>query len=148
MDLTTSNPLAHVQPTIEQIMELQQAIGELPQVELPLFHHFTDHAYARELHIPAGVAIVGKMHRTHHFLIVASGHISVTTGEGQEDVIGPKVIITTPGTKRAIYAHTDAVLITCHVTDETDLDKIEAAVIMPDPVLPGAEPLALEEDSP
>lgn len=145
---TSLNPIAHVQPTIEQIMELQQAIGEMPQVELDLFHHFADHAYARELHIPAGVALVGKMHRTQHFLIVASGHISVTTSEGQEEIVGPKVVITEPGTKRAIYAFTDAVLVTVHVTDETDLDKIEAIVIQPDPELPAPAPLQIEGESP
>lgn len=126
------NPIAHVQPTIEQIRELQQVIGDMPQVELPLFHHFANNAYARELHIRAGVAIVGKMHRTQHFLIVAAGHISVTTSEGQEDIVGPRVIVTQPGTKRAIYAFTDAVLITTHVTTETDLDEIEHAIIVPE----------------
>lgn len=141
---TELNPLSHVKPTIEQIMALQAAMAEMPQAEMDLFHHFADGAYARELHIPAGVAIVGKMHRTQHFLIVASGHISVTTSAGQEDIIGPKVIITEPGTKRAIYAFTDAVLITVHVTDETDLAKIEDHVIQPDPVLPGVEPLQIE----
>lgn len=140
----TQNPLAHVKPTIEQIMALQATMAEMPQVEMDLFHHFAAGAYARELHIPAGVAIVGKMHRTQHFLIIASGRISVTTSAGQEDITGPRVVITEPGTKRAIYAHTAAVLITVHVTDETDLDMIESHVIQPDPVLPGVDPLQIE----
>ena len=138
------NPLAHVKPTIEQIMGLQAAMAEYPQVELDLFHHFAAGVYARELHIPSGVGIVGKMHRTQHFLVVASGSISVTTSAGQEDITGPRVVITEPGTKRAIYAYTDAVLFTFHVTDETDLGKIEEIVIQPDPVLPGVEPLQIE----
>lgn len=147
MDMT-ENPLFRVKPTIGQIMALQATMAEMPQVELELFHHFAAGAYARELHMPAGVAVVGKMHRTQHFLIVASGHISVTTSAGQEDMVGPRVVITEPGTKRAIYAHTDAVLITFHVTDETDLEKIEAHVIQPDPVLPGIEPLQIEGEAP
>lgn len=144
---TALNPLASVKPSIEQIMSLQSAIAEMPQVELNLFHHFAEGQYARELHIPAGVGLVGKMHRTQHFLILAAGHISVTTSEGQEEIVGPKVIVTEPGTKRAIYAFTDAVLITTHVTDETDLEKIEAHVIQPDPELPGLMPLQIEGDA-
>lgn len=141
---TTESPLSRIKPTIEQIMALQATMAKMPQVEMGLFHHFASGAYARELHMKAGDAIVGKMHKTQHFLIVATGRISVTTSAGQEDIIGPKVIVTEPGTKRAIYAHTDAVLVTFHVTDETDLGKIEAQVIQPDPVLPGVAPLQIE----
>ena len=36
-----------------------------------------------------------------------------------------------PGTKRAVYAHPDVVWTTIHLTNETDLDKIEAEVIAP-----------------
>lgn len=147
MDMT-ENPLSRIKPTIGQIMALQAEIAKRPQKHFPVLHHFADGAYARELHMDAGDTVVGKMHRTQHFLIVASGHISVTTSAGQEDIVGPRVVITEPGTKRAIYAHTDAVLITFHVTDETDLEKIEAHVIQPDPVLPGIEPLQIEGEGP
>ena len=38
-----------------------------------------------------------------------------------------------PGTKRVTLAVTDAIGITIHRTDKTDLDEIEAELIEPDP---------------
>ena len=37
-------------------------------VELETKHHFSDGLYARELFIPAGVCLVGALHKTTHLL--------------------------------------------------------------------------------
>ena len=77
--------------------------------------------------------VVGKIHRREHLYIVASGTVTIA-GEGyRETVTGPKVFVSQPGTKRAVYAHTDATTMTVHRTDEKDLDKIEAELIEEDP---------------
>lgn len=81
--------------------------------------------------MPAGTLLVGKRHRHRHALIV-TGHVTVRTERGMVELKGTHVIDSLPGMKRAIYAHADSVLITTHLTNETDLDKIEAFVIMPD----------------
>lgn len=43
------------------------------------------------------------------------------------------VIESQPGTKRVTLALTDAIGITIHKTDKTDLDEIEADLIEPEP---------------
>lgn len=88
--------------------------------------------YCRELFRPADTLIVGKCHRREHLYVVLSGTVTIA-GEGyKETVTGPKVFVSKPGTKRAVYAHTDATTMTVHRTAETDLDKIEAELIEED----------------
>lgn len=88
--------------------------------------------YCRELFRPADTLIVGKVHRREHLYIIASGTVTIAGDGYRETVTGPKVFVSKPGTKRAVYAHTDATTMTVHRTDETDLEKIEAQLIEED----------------
>jgi hypothetical protein len=129
-------------PSLDQIYTLQRAIGELPQVDLPLLHHFSKGVYARSIFIPKDTVAVGKMHGTEHLLIMARGDIDIMTSEGMQRLRGFNVINSLPGIKRAVRAYEDTILTTIHLTDETDLDKIEAEVIVPDQLT------AIEGDAP
>lgn len=118
-------------PALAHILRLQDAMLQQPQVDLPVEHTFLPGQYIRTLRMPGGSLVVGKRHRHRHALIV-TGHVTVRTENGMVELQGTHIIDSLPGMKRAIYAHADSVLITTHLTDETDLDKIEAYVIMPD----------------
>lgn len=119
------------EPSLADICQLQAAMQQMPQVELPVEHAFLPGQYVRTLRMPAGSMVVGKRHRHRHLLVV-SGHVTVRTEDGMVELIGTHVVDSMPGMKRAIYAHADSVLITTHLTEETDLERIEAYVIMPD----------------
>lgn len=113
-----------------KLYALQAAAGNLPEVDMPLQHVFAPGAYARTIFIPAGSVIVGKIHKHQHLNILSMGHVTVfTEGGGEEDLHGPLTMVSPPGTKRAVLAHTDTVWTTIHLTNETDLDKIEEHVI-------------------
>lgn len=117
-------------PARAKLYALQAAVGTLPGVEMPLQHVFAPGAYARTIFIPAGSVIVGKIHKHQHLNILSMGHVTVyTEGGGEEDLHGPLTMVSPPGTKRAVYAHTDTVWTTIHLTNETDLEKIEEHVI-------------------
>ena len=118
-------------PSLADICALQQAMAEMPQHEFTVEHTFLPGQYLRKLLMPAGTAVVGKRHRHRHALIV-TGHVTIRTEQGMVELQGTHVIDSMPGMKRAIFAHADSVLITTHLTDETDLDRIEAFVVMPD----------------
>ena len=118
--------------TRKSIDELQAAAAKLPQVELETDHFFADGMYCRSLFRAADTLIVGKVHKAEHFYIIASGTVTIAGDGYRETVTGPKVFVSKPGTKRAVYAHTDATTMTVHRTDETDLDKIEAELIEED----------------
>lgn len=47
------------------------------------------------------------------------------------DIEAPYTFVSEPGTKRAVLALEDTLWTTVHVTDETDLEKIEEYVIAP-----------------
>lgn len=93
--------------------------------ELPLKHHICNGVYARELFIPAGTVLTGRIHKTKHISIVQQGDISVMTEEGMKRMQAPTVIQSDVGMKRAGYAHTDTIWITIHPTNLTDIEEIE-----------------------
>lgn len=118
--------------TLDSIQRLQDAAAKLPQIELKTEHFFLPGVYCRSVFRPADTLIVGKIHKKSHLYIVASGEVTVIGNGVKERIIGPRVIVSAPGTKRAVYSHTEATCMTVHRTDETDLDKIEAELIEPD----------------
>ena len=115
-----------------KIMAIQAAIAQQPQIEFPVKHHFAPGAYGREILLFAGPVVVGKIHRHAHVNVISQGRCTVyTEGDGLIELQAPATFVSKPGTKRVVFAHTDVVWTTVHVTDETDLAKIEAAVIAP-----------------
>ena len=100
---------------------------------LPLIHTFAEGCYVREIFIPAGSFLTGKIHKHAHPNFLMQGKVIVVTEQGGRAYLeAPLSMISHAGTKRAIYALTDTIWITVHVTQETDLDKIEDYVIAKD----------------
>jgi hypothetical protein len=114
------------------ILALQENLATYPQIDPPLKHHFAEGSYGREIFIPAGSMVIGKIHRHSHVNVISMGRVFVATEFDSLVLEAPYTFVSMPGTKRAVYAITDTVWTTIHVTDETDLQKIEDAVIAPD----------------
>lgn len=137
----------------EQIVRLEEEMraalgrGDLsPVPDCTTTHYFADDLYARELFIPKGTLLTGKIHRTTHLNIISKGEISVMTEEGVKRLKAPCTIVSKPGMKRVGYAHEDTVWTTIHGTEETDLEVLEQKLISPsyDDLLPAGECPALE----
>lgn len=114
------------------VQALQDAMTEMPQYEPPTEHLFHGGMYCRQVWRPAGCTIVGKVHKKEHFYVVVSGTICVTTDDGVQTVTGPKVLCSTPGTKRAVYAITDALCMTFHAVDAQTVEQAEDELVEPD----------------
>lgn len=96
----------------------------------PLTHSFASGMYVREIFLPAGVIVVGKIHKHDHPNFLMKGKVSVFTESGGVEVItAPKSMISPAGTKRVVYAHEDTVWVTVHKTDSQDLAEIEEETI-------------------
>lgn len=108
---------------------LEQYLKEMPQIQLEVKHHFSKGVYARELHIPAGVTLVGEIHKFKNLNILSKGKMLVTTEEGTQEVEAPFTVVSPAGTKRAAYTLTECVWTTVHGTDETDIGTIEDTFI-------------------
>ena len=106
-----------------------------------LKHYFTPKdekygccTYAREMTIPKGTLIIGKIHRHQHLNFIARGKVIVFTEFGQKYLTGPCTFVSEVGLKRAVYAEEDTLWTTVHMTEhvgEDNLDKIEDEVIAP-----------------
>jgi len=111
------------------IYKAQDLMLQMPQAETVVTDHFADGLYARELFIPAGVCLVGALHKTNHIFTVSQGECYAVTHEGKEHIVAPYTGQTRPGMKRVIYALTDTVWTTYHPTDETNPEKIAAQIL-------------------
>lgn len=118
----------------DTVMRLQEHLLEHANQteECPVRHFFSNGVYARELTIPKGFVLVGKIHRYPHLNIISKGRIRVSTEAGVQEIEAPYTFVGTPGVKRAGYALEDTVWTTIHATEETDLEKIEAVMIVKD----------------
>lgn len=132
--------LQHRYDVNDRIAEIEAAVRELPgavtgaEVDTlcPVTHSFADGCYIREMRCPAGVLAVTKLHKTNHPFFVLEGECSVLTENRVERIKAPYHGITKAGTKRVVFTHTAVRWVAVHVTDETDLDEIEAGVIATD----------------
>jgi hypothetical protein len=122
----------------QAIMAIQGKISQMPGAIFgdnpicPLKHTFVDGAYVREMFAPKGMLIVTKIHKITHPYFILKGEVSVLTEEGVVRLKAPYSGITKAGTKRIVYVHEDTIWITVHVTNETDIAKIEEQVIAKD----------------
>ena len=127
-------PIAPLAPTMRQLLALEAALLDRPEhlLELPVTNYFSDGVYARELFIPKGTVLTGKIHKRTNLNIMIAGELLVSTETGMQRVRAPFVVVSPPGTKRVAYAVEDTRWITIHGTHETDLDVIEQTFIAQD----------------
>ena len=118
--------------TREAIFKLQDALSTLPQVEIETRHYWADGVYCREMVMPEGTVVIGKVHKREHFFMVTKGRIRLAGNGETRDVEAPAVIVAQPGSKRAIIALTDSACANIHRTFETDLEAIEREFLEPD----------------
>lgn len=128
---TTPVALPHV-PSLETIQAFEKELLKLPQHDFEVRHHFADGIYSRELVIPAGCVLTGKIHRTEHMNFLIKGEITVWTEDGMKRLKAPVILVSRPGTKRVGYAHEETIWVTVHGTHETDLERLEAELIEPE----------------
>lgn len=126
--------------TREKLLALERVIAACPDAfhgdssSCPLKHSFANGIYMREIFIPKGTVLTGKIHRHAHPNVLLKGEVRVFTEDGGlEHYVAPMAMISTAGTKRAVLALEDTVWLTFHsVGEERDLGKIEEIVIAPD----------------
>ena len=118
----------------QKVETLQQELSKLPQYEPQTKHYFHGGMYCREVFRHAGVLVVGAVHKKEHFYLIVSGTVAITDGEGNvQEVTGPHLFQSKPGTKRAVYAVTDALCMTFHAIEATSVEEAEAELVEVEP---------------
>lgn len=113
------------------IIRLAQTMLALPNEEKREFevkHTFLNGMYMRELFIPKGSLLIGKIHKIPCMNIVSKGDISVLTETGSARVKAGFTVSSPAGIQKVGYAHEDTIFVNVFRTDETDIEKIEDAV--------------------
>jgi|Deesub1362B_J571_1020462.scaffolds.fasta_scaffold11400_1 hypothetical protein len=109
----------------DYIQSLPENLGENPY---PLFHVFADGVYSREIHIPAGHIIVGKIHRFESMVYVMKGKLLVADEFGIKMVTAPAQFVSKAGVQRIAYILEDTVWMDVHHTDKTTVTEAEKAL--------------------
>jgi hypothetical protein len=131
MDLVAQN---NTGLAAQKIGLLQSELSKLPQYEPETKHYFHGGMYCREVFRHAGVLVVGAVHKKEHFYLIVSGTVMITDGDGAaQEVTGPYLFQSKPGTKRAVYALTDTLCMTFHALTAKTVEDAESELIEVDP---------------
>jgi hypothetical protein len=118
---------------LDKVQALQIEVSKLPQYEPVTKHYFHGGMYCREVFRHAGVLVVGAVHKKEHFYLIVSGTVAITTDDGVQEVTGPHLFSSKPGTKRAVYAVTDALCMTFHAIEAKTVEEAEAELVEAEP---------------
>lgn len=116
---------------ISAVQAVEDVIKQFPQTEIETRHYFAGGVYEREILVPAGTMITGKIHLTEHLAKLVSGVLRIWSEHEQGIFTGPVTFVSQPGAKRVGYAETDVVFSTFHAVGEnTDIEEIEKELVV------------------
>jgi hypothetical protein len=126
----------------EWIEGLESALLELTDApqgdrpDCPLVHSFGEGFYVREIFIPAGMMLTGKIHKHEHPNFLMEGKVSMITEDGGAILMeAPQSLMSPAGCKRALFTHTPTWWITVHLNPNghTEFnDELEDEIIAKD----------------
>lgn len=126
-----TNTSAPVRASAPRDIEAREAeLLHMPQVAVPLTHHFAPGVYLREVCMPAGSLIIGHEHRTAHLNTVLTGRATVMMDGVVKEIVAPCTFLSAPGVRKVLFIHEEMRWQTIHPTDETDLNKLEDLLIV------------------
>ena len=111
---------------------IQQNCENIPEA-CPVRHFFAPGQYCREITIPAGMVVVGRIHKHAHINIITKGKAYVLTPQrGMELVEAPCTFVSDPITQRLVVPLEDITWSTVHVTDCTDPEAVIEEITVKD----------------
>lgn len=128
--LEKAESLSSYLSTIDKTELLENEMRKMPQVDLPVDHIFAPGIYCRQLKIPKGILLTGKIHKTKHLNILLKGKMKVLIDSELRVIDAPFIVVSPPGTKRIAEALEDCIWLTVHATNETDVDRLEADLVV------------------
>jgi hypothetical protein len=98
----------------DKIDGLQALMLQQPQADIPVRNVFSGGVYAREVFIPRGTMLVGKVHMTEHLNICMQGDLTFLTVDGPQRIKAPAMFSSPAGTKKLAYANEDSIWVNVH----------------------------------
>lgn len=128
--ITERSEMTHAQ----QIDYIAHELAKLPQKPAPVTHRFAPGVYLREIFMSADSIVIGRIHKTEHFNILVQGACYIVHDDGRrEELRAPMTFVSQAGVQKVLYILEDTIWQTVHVSDETDLAKLEEMLVEPIP---------------
>lgn len=118
------SPSLVVREQLEIIEEAMSKCVQIPMENYPLRHHFANGMYAREIFMPTGTLITGRIKKDDYLSVISQGEVYEATEHGAQHIKAPYTFSCGANSKRLVYVLQDCVWTTIHKTDETDIDTI------------------------
>jgi hypothetical protein len=115
--------------SLADIERVEEKMLRLPQVNVPVLHRFAPGAYVRSVVMPADTYVIGHEHTTEHFNFVMRGRALVLCEGRVELIVAPCIFVSTAGVRKVLHVLEEMEWATVHPTHETDLTKLDAALI-------------------
>ena len=116
---------------MDSIQSLKDELLKLPQAELELNHYYANGTYTREMLIPAGIILTGKIHRDSCINMLTKGKMLVVTNEDEYEIEAPYTFVSGAGVKKAGVALEDSIWITVHPWNgEDELEVLENKLVV------------------
>jgi hypothetical protein len=120
---------------INKVESLEQNMlrSELPGIAkgnsdmFPLKHSFSEGVYIREMFMPKGGFVIGKLYKISHTWFLLSGELEIATDEGAMHYVAPCYVNAPEGTKRVLHALQDSVFVNVYPNPDniTDIETLE-----------------------
>jgi len=131
------NSLAKKERVRGALLAFEEAMKNSPRAvigddeSMPVTHTFSNGIYTREIFIPKGSFVVGKIHRHEHPNMLVKGSVVMMTEGGVESISAYTSMVSPAGIKRFLYTLEDTIWITVHRTEAKNPEEAEADIIAP-----------------
>lgn len=127
-----TNELADTRENMrEKILDFESALLPSPDQFTPdLVQYFCSGVYMRQIFLPAGTLLTGKIHRLPCLNVLLQGEIEVVTESGYKLLVAPVVFESPAGTKRAARVISDTIWLTVHAHDGEERDGAAMADLL------------------
>lgn len=112
-----------------KLLEMEKEIPESSVDKEPTANHFAKGLYGRELFLPKGTCIVGKVHKQSSLQVLLEGKLIMVTDRDHIELEAPQVLVSPPLTKRAAYVLEDVRWLTVLGTDLEEVGDIENKLV-------------------
>ncbi len=108
-------------------------LRKLPQIDLPITHHFVPGVYVREGTLLKGNIYVGKAHKDRHLNVFLTGRATLVMDGKVHEIIAPCFIESAAGVMKVLYIHEDLRGGNIHANPKniTDVEKLEDEFVFP-----------------
>lgn len=121
-EISNINRLSNINKV--EIIE-KELLEKHEQVEIETKHYWVPGVYIREIFMPKGTILTGKIHKYPQFHVITKGDLSVLIDGEMVRLKAPINIMSPAGAKRLAIANEDTIWLMVHGTYETDLRIIE-----------------------